>query len=482
MTGQDTSSTLTSGSLRNIIFKVMSEVVAKPVVLIYTIILTRLLAPSDYGNFTVAITFAIFIGVISDVGLSTIMLREASVHEGKELKDLIDTIFTFKFLIIIPAIFLASVFILVGPIKFADNGVAIILVISLCFYWFLEVILTTFRARFKPEKEATLFILWRVILVVITLIMVYNFRSIISAAISHMATSILLFILGFIFVYKYISKIDLHISREILSRVLKSSVFIFLSSIFVIAYFRIDIILMNLFEVPPADIGRYGAVYKIIEAVMVFPAAIAGGVFPALSRVARYKVDDIQKAGELLRPVTFFGLLSPILLIPLTRYIILVAFGRPFICAFSTLNILLLALPFIFINYILFSLLISLGMERKNLVATVLCLIFNLVANIILIPKLGINGAAITTVLTELVLMVICALFLINRIRVNILVVITGFISGILIVGLELYMYNWWIAIPAIILFILISFIAGLIKTGDFNLLVKNIRGITNEK
>jgi O-antigen/teichoic acid export membrane protein len=467
---------LTSGSIKNILFKILSELISKPLILIYTIILTHLLSPSDYGTFTVAITFAIFAGVISDFGLSTIVLRETSIYEGAKLRQFISTLFSLKLIIIVIIIILSTVFIIYGPIHFADNNVAIILTISLSFYWFIEVFFSIFRSKFLPEKETLLFILWRVILLISTIILVFIYRNTISAALSHLLASIAIFILGILLVRRFISHIDFQLSKDTLNSILKSSVFIFFSSLFIIAYFRIDIIIMNLTGIPSDEIGRYGAVYKIIDAMMVFPAAIATGVFPALSMVAKYKKEDIVKAGQLLRPMLFFGLLCPIVITPISRPVITLIYGAPFIPAYNILNILLWALPFIFVNYILYSILISLGFERFNMIATLICLVFNVVLNLILIPKLALTGAAITTVLTEVVLLLSCSIILIRQIKANILLLIFGFIISIIIVIGEYCINRWWTLIPAIAVFVSISFISCLIKRDDIALILSNVK------
>ena len=476
MTVNNKSSSLTRGSIKNIFFKILSEFIAKPLILIYTIVLTRLLSPSDYGIFTVAMTFAIFAGVVSDFGLSTIALRESSVYSTIKLRQFINTLFSLKFINIVIITALSIVFIIYGPIHFANNNVAIILTISLCLYWFIEVILSILRSKFMPEKESVLFILWRTILLLSTIILVYIYRNTVSAAFSHLFASIIIFILGILFVRRFISGIDLKLSKETLNKILKSSIFVFFSSLFIIAYFRIDIIIMNLNGIASDEIGRYGAVYKIIDAIMVLPSAIAGGVFPALSVVAKYNREDINKAGELLRPLLFFGLLCPIVITPISRPVILLIYGSPFVSAYNILNILLWALPFIFMNYILYSILIALGFERFNMVATLICLIFNVLLNIILIPRFVSVGAAISTVLTEIILLFFCSIILIKHIKINTLLLIFGFIISMAVVSFEYYINRWWMLFPAILVFISISLVIGLVKRTDITLVLSNIK------
>ena len=71
----------------------------------------------------------------------------------------------------------------------------------------------------------------------------------------------------------------------------------------------------------------------------------------------------------------------------------------------QALQILIFFLPFSFINGLTQYVLIALDLQRLITRAFGLTLVFNLGANLLLVPLLGINGAAITTVLSELVLL-----------------------------------------------------------------------------
>ncbi|MGQ9706815.1 MAG: flippase [bacterium] len=467
---------LTRGSIKNVTFKILSEFIAKPIVLIYTILLTRLLTPYQYGTFTVAITFAIFAGVISDFGLSTIALRESSIYKEAKLRQFISTLFSFKVLVIIVIAIISILFITYGPIEFTSNTTTILLTLSLCFYWFIEVLLSILRSKFLPEKETLLFVLWRVVLLITTAILVYIQRTTVSAAVSHLITSVSVFILGIFLVKRFISDIDVNISSDMLKGMFKSTIFVFFSSLFIIAYFRIDIIIMSLVGILPDEIGRYGAVYKIIDAIMVFPSAISAGIFPALSRVTKGEQHDIHKTGEILRPMLFFGLLCLIIITPISKPIITLIYGSPFAQAYNILNILIWALPFIFVNFILYSILICLGLERYNMITTMICLLFNVILNMFLIPRFGALGAALTTVLTEIILTLLCAIILHNKIKFHLLLLFTGFSISTFIIFCEYYINQWWSLLPAFTLFTVLSFYIGLIRRTDISIILENIR------
>ena len=86
-----------------------------------------------------------------------------------------------------------------------------------------------------------------------------------------------------------------------------------------------------------------------------------------------------------------------------SQRIILFVYGNSFENSAASLQILVWALPFIFVNYIIGSLLNSIDKQILFTYTTGFCAILNVGLNFLLIPKYSYIGAAIATVLTELV-------------------------------------------------------------------------------
>ena len=56
---------------------------------------TRLLTLSLFGDYTIAVVYLIFVGVIADIGLFTIAVREGS-RDSERLREVYHTAFTLK--------------------------------------------------------------------------------------------------------------------------------------------------------------------------------------------------------------------------------------------------------------------------------------------------------------------------------------------------------------------------------------------------
>ena len=144
-------------------------------------------------------------------------------------------------------------------------------------------------------------------------------------------------------------------------------------------------------------VAWYGLAYKIY-AVLVQPAYFfTVSIFPLM---ARRETDDklfFRSAGLLGLTLVF---LIPIVYF-LAPNIIAILAGGGFGPSVIVLRILLAALLFSYFNHLVGFGLISKGKQGQMLRLGLASLVFNLVANVLIIPRFGIEGAAGVTVATE---------------------------------------------------------------------------------
>ncbi len=181
-------------------------------------------------------------------------------------------------------------------------------------------------------------------------------------------------------------------------------------------YFRGDVLLMRIF-VGNAEIGAYSAAYKIFEGAAILPGVIMAGAFPALARA--HGDPARQRRWERLLVATLLGLgaAAGAAVYAGDARVVQLVYGPGFARAVASLRILALAVPFLFLNAALTSILIARNLERRNLLFAILMLLVNTGANLVLIPRAGGPGAAWATALTEVALTVSCLIVLRGRRR-----------------------------------------------------------------
>ena len=168
-------------------------------------------------------------------------------------------------------------------------------------------------------------------------------------------------------------------------------------------YFRIDVFLIEWWR-GPAEVGAYNAVFRVVEALRLFPAAALAVALPHLCRATNNK--DVVRLGAAL---TGLSALGSAVAWALAGWLIPFCYGAAYARAVPAFRVLLIAFPLMSLNYALTHQLIGWNRHRAYAVLCAVALVFNVALNARLIPEWSIVGAAWTTVWTEVLLTAGCA-------------------------------------------------------------------------
>jgi O-antigen/teichoic acid export membrane protein len=167
-------------------------------------------------------------------------------------------------------------------------------------------------------------------------------------------------------------------------------------------FFKIDSILL-LPLAGAASAGVYAAAYKVSEGAGIVSSSFTLAIFPRLSRQTDLS-DAYRLALRILLQVAF-PLAAGVAL--LSEPIVTLVGGRGYLPDSAiALSILIAYLPLSYANGLTQYVLIAAGRQRLLSGAFVAALIFNLLANVLLIPRFGYVGAAWVTVASEVILLV----------------------------------------------------------------------------
>jgi O-antigen/teichoic acid export membrane protein len=188
---------------------------------------------------------------------------------------------------------------------------------------------------------------------------------------------------------------------------LRQSLPIWFSGLVSLVYFKVDTLFLHALT-GDAELGAYGAAYKLFEGALLLPAVVLAVTFPQLARAhadwAAQRRLERQLAALLLGlglsvgAVCFFG----------RAPLIETVFGASFSRAEASLAALALGLPVLYVNFGLTHFLVARDMERTTTFLSLMMLALNVTLDVALIPRGGGPGAAWATVLSELALTVGC--------------------------------------------------------------------------
>ncbi len=169
------------------------------------------------------------------------------------------------------------------------------------------------------------------------------------------------------------------------------------------------------------DVGFYGAAQRVIQLVYLVPGLLSVAFFPAMSRA----IKDSDLMRRLLeRSISIMTLFAVPLTIGgalLAGDITLLLYGPSYMPAAGALRLLSLTFLPVFLAAMFGNAIFALNKEKKLILYVLIGIFGNFLFNLLLIPILGIEGAALSTVLNQIILTLYLIYFLRKELHFRIL-------------------------------------------------------------
>jgi len=385
----------------------------------------RYLGPANFGLLSYAASFVGLFATISTLGLDNIVVREL-VKDEKKRDELLGTTFVLK---IIGSILV--LIIIVIAVRFTNNDnftnlLIFIIVIGTIFQSF-NVINFYFQSEVLSKYTVYAQIFSSIICAAIKLVLIYFNMSLIYFVIVSLLQSIILASgLVVIYIKQKSSLFKWRIKFDLAKKLLKDSWPLMLSGIAISIYMKIDqVMIKNMLDTKA--VGNYAIAVRLSEVWYFIPMAITSSVFPAIINAKKISeklyYERLQKLYDLMVWLSI-GIALPMSL--LANNIIKLLFGIQYQFAGNVLRIYIWASVFVFLGVATGKYLIAENYTKILFLRTFMGAIINVTLNIILIPKLGINGAAIATVLSQFA--VVFSIVLIPKTYKNSLLILKSFL------------------------------------------------------
>ncbi len=373
-------------------FQILANIINGILLFIFIVFLTRNLGVEEFGRYQFAVTFGLIISLFQDFGFKSLIFREVS-HPTKEIKMDNSKIFS-------TAIFQNIFFtILVLIILQFFNNKNLLLLSTLLFYLYVNFLFFSFflkgQGNFVQEAKFNVIFKFATIFPVLIFIPFIRLNSEIVFILSIIGSLIcLLYFFNFL-------KLDIKFKNFSIN-LYKYTYSFFLIDFFTQLYFRSDIFILTYLKGYKEN-GFYSANCRIIEGILFLISPI---IFIFFQRL-RKNIKEIEKFKSFFKIYMFFTFmlaLFSLLLIFYSNFILEKFYGKDFIYGVVSLKILLLALFFMIINFLLTQTLISLNQENFYSKLAITLFIINISLNLILIPKYSLIGASISKLVIEIIL------------------------------------------------------------------------------
>jgi O-antigen/teichoic acid export membrane protein len=168
-------------------------------------------------------------------------------------------------------------------------------------------------------------------------------------------------------------------------------------------YDRVDVVLLARLSGTFAT-GIYSLPYRIFATLQIIPYSIMGALLPGFSASAA-GLEAGERCAAAMKALYLSALLLLLATLTFADPVVLLLLGKGYAQSIVALKILVWAAAPAFLNGALNTLLLAAHREKAFLWTASVCTVFNIAANLILIPKFSFIAAAGVTVATECLLL-----------------------------------------------------------------------------
>lgn len=397
------------------VIKGAADLAGKAVTLVITIVAARRLNADPFAILAYAMATGWLLGVATDAGLSMHLAREtarlrgsgATARQARASRQLLFEVIGVR----VGLAFLAATVIALAAPMMVPAHWRIQFIVIACAQLagaVVETIAHYFRGIQRSEIEAAIHASHRLITLAWSLIVLWFWRRLDYLGVAMLVPALAAIVVSIVIAAR-ITRGDDHAAEESAltpSRLLRDVLPLGAGVLVSALYFRIDVYFIQEWH-GFQPVGGYNAVFRLVEATRLLPAAVLAVTFPLL--VTASDTQMVRRIGTML---TIAGTALAIVCALGGSWIVPLIYGDAYSYAAPAFSILALALPLFYLNYALTHQVIGWDGQHAYLLIATLALIANVAANLMLVPSQGINGAAIATVLTEVVVTAGCLMFL----------------------------------------------------------------------
>lgn len=364
-------------------------------------LLARFYGPEQFGIFTFAHALATTFIILADFGLDVLLITEIAAHPERK-KEVINKLFGIKLIFVISAFLLMLLVSQIFPIGRKHFLLIFAFGFYLVFTSINNLLFGVFRGFEKFIFESRVAFISNLFLILLSLLFLYLKVDLIYIALVFMFTRSFGTALSFFYLTKVYKEFRFRFDLTDID-FLKNKTLIFgLHLIFSYLFFQVDTLLLAKLS-GEYSVGIYQSVIKLIMLPLVIPDILTNALMPTLSRVFRNSENEWLKLGGFMGRILIMVVVPvSILFLFYSDEIINFVYGlNRFAEAVFVLKIFGIIL---LVRFLLepFALMLTTSNRQKiRLITVILATALNIVLNLHVIPKYGVNGAAVVSLIVN---------------------------------------------------------------------------------
>ena len=437
---------------KNMSWLFISQIITSILGFIWTMLMARYLGVEQYGIFGFAVSLTGILCILFDFGIGIHSVRHIATDYDSAPKYLGNAI-PLKGLFSIFGFFVILIVLILMKCDELTITVTLLITIEQIIKKFVELMTATFQAFEEGKFQGISNTLLNIITFIFILIAIYTDLGLYGIAIGYILANILTLIYCYHVLTKHLTKPNYELDKEFCKRITLAAIPFAATAILTSIYYSIDMVMLTNMVGNYAT-GIYNATYKLIGVLTLFYGIYGAVLFPVMSKL--FKNDESMLLTLYEKSIKYLLLAIIPIAIATVHYstdIIHLIYGHQYDASSSVLSILIWTVCLLFISGAGNTLLNASYKEVAVTKIYAIAAVFNVVLNLILIPYLSYDGAAITTVLSDVLIVVIQSYVIYKlghkpnkKLYYDIIKIITG--SAILGIALHFLHLNMWVALP----------------------------------
>lgn len=384
---------------RNAAYRTAAEIVAKVGTLAYTVVAARVLGQAEFGAYAYALAVGLLVSPVPAWGFNTLLVRHASA-DLERLPSLLSNVLAWNVIVGVPT-FVAVGF-LVAPSRPTADAVIVLAVMLAAIL--VDVVTSTVRAAAEATQRqggvAVALAVDRTVTAIVAVAVL-----VVGAGVRGLATAYLIgSLVGLVAAWAAARRAGVRtdvaaVSWSAMRRVVRGSLVMGASAVVAMLLFRVDQIVVEWIE-GDAAVAAYAVAYRLVETVLFLSWSATRAVFPAMSqdptddRLRRSVSGTVALLAAVYTPFACILVVEGVAVLELL-------FGAQYAHDAGGALAWLAPAPLLFgLGYVVSHATFARDDAAEVLVANATATVLNLVLNVLLVPILGITGAAITTSVT----------------------------------------------------------------------------------
>jgi O-antigen/teichoic acid export membrane protein len=363
-------------------------------------IMARYLGKIGFGQYSTIMAYLQFFGILVDLGLALTVVRLIADPKYEQTK-IFNNVFTLRFFSAIIFLGLAPLVIVFFPY---DNMVKLGVAVTTLSFFFVsltQILIGLFQKELRMDKVTISENAGRIILLLLVITFAYLDKGLLWIMTAVVLGSLTTFLFNYLFALRFV-KIKFTFDWSIWHKILKLTWPIAISIAFNLVYFKADTLILSLVR-SQAEVGIYGAPYRVLEIMTNFVYMFMGIIFPILTLYWAEK--NWEKFKDIFQKTFDFLVMMAVPMVFGTLFIakdlMLLIAGPEFAESGLVLKIIIFATAIIFINSLFGYSIVVINKQRQMVWAYVFVAVVSLIGYFIFIPKYGYLGAAGFTIVAE---------------------------------------------------------------------------------